>query len=90
MTKQQRERVRRHAAVIAVAQAQPTEEVELGHWDALARWRGDDAGAKGQPFSVARRTRSIVFCVPSGVPYGSSTVVKSPASCAMKEPQSGA
>jgi hypothetical protein len=44
--KRERDRVRRHAAVIAVAQrSTPGEDDEAGRWDALRRWRGDEACA---------------------------------------------
>ena len=43
MIKRERDRVRRHAAVIAVAQqSKPEEDDEAGRWDALRRWRGDE------------------------------------------------
>ena len=45
MTKQERDRVRRHAAMIAVAQRPGPEDDDRERWDALGRWRGDEACA---------------------------------------------
>jgi hypothetical protein len=43
VTKQERERVRRHAAVIAVGFVAAPEDDAGAPWDALGRWRGDVA-----------------------------------------------
>ena len=65
MTKQERERVRRHAAIIAITSlsldgADSTRhgapEGEIERWDALGRWRGDDNGlAEGADQGSGRR-----------------------------------
>jgi hypothetical protein len=45
MTKAERDRVRRHAAVIAVGFVATPEDDDGERWDALGRWRGDEACA---------------------------------------------
>jgi hypothetical protein len=55
VTKQQRERVRRHAAVIAAASSwqqhsEPRPVEDAGdRWSGLRRWRGDDAEGEAEP-----------------------------------------
>ena len=42
MTKRDRERIRRHAAVLAIATREPEADSDSDHWNALLHWRGDD------------------------------------------------
>ena len=43
MTKRERERVRRHAAVVAVAASSPAPDTQANQAEGLRRWRGDAA-----------------------------------------------
>jgi hypothetical protein len=59
MTKRERQRVRRHAAVIAAAALRqplrPVEDAEEDRWSGLRRWRGDEAqGEAGVGFQRGR------------------------------------
>jgi len=49
MTKAERERVRRHAAVIAIVASAPRPvDAEEDRWSAVRRWRGEDAEGEAE------------------------------------------
>jgi hypothetical protein len=58
VTKAQRQWVRRHAAMVALATkvASPLIDTEGERWSAVRRWRGDEAAESGEALSdIGRR-----------------------------------
>lgn len=62
MTKAQRERVRRHAAVVATGTLAPQQDADTECWSDLLRWRGqgdDQAEPQTQAVGEAPTARRI-------------------------------
>jgi hypothetical protein len=61
MTKRERERASRAAAVVAIATkvALPLIDTEGERWSAVRRWRGDEAGEAGEALTDIGRTFGV-------------------------------